>query len=610
MSGGWPGGRHPAGSSVVRMMIHNPVLPGFNPDPCIFRDAERYYIAVSTFEWMPGVRVYASDDLAHWRYETSILDSPRMAALAGNPAGGSIWAPSMRWHNGRYYLVYTDAKNVSRPYKDSYNYITWAEDIHGPWSDPVYLNGAGFDPTIFFDDDGSMYYAHKILDYRLPLGPEVEHAGGIVIQRMDPETFALMGEPRKVFTGTKADKTEGPQIYKRDGWYYLIVAEGGTGWNHQITVTRSRSIWGPYEADPNTPLLTSKDDPALPFQCAGHGSLVESFSGDWYMAHLMTRPLPDKGSVAVAPRPAPLGRETSLQRVEWTDDGWLRLAHGGHHPAVDVPAPQSAPILRTEPSSGQSAPVILSAEPSIGRPAPVILSGARTGEVEGSLTSPHQSAFHDDFTAPCLDLAHWNTLREMPGDWLTCGGAQGNAAQSGGAQESALVIRGGASPRSGFDQHLVGIRRTDHDFEACVDMAYMPGMFLNAAGMLLYLDVTRYLFLAATCDFDGNPVIGLLEDRNGEFSLVGDFQPWSGSGRLTMRVRGALADFLVTDDGLVDSAGSAGPAESRVVAKDVDAGFLAGGFTGDFIALDCVDQNVRNATAATFRHFTYRPITA
>ena len=583
------------------MMIHNPVLPGFNPDPCIFRDAERYYIAVSTFEWMPGVRVYASDDLAHWRYETSILDSPRMAALAGNPAGGSIWAPSMRWHNGRYYLVYTDAKNVSRPYKDSYNYITWAEDIHGPWSDPVYMNGAGFDPTIFFDDDGSMYYAHKILDYRLPLGPEVEHAGGIVIQRMDPETFALMGEPRKVFTGTKADKTEGPQIYKRDGWYYLIVAEGGTGWNHQVTVTRSRSIWGPYEADPNTPLLTSKDDPALPFQCAGHGSLVESFGGDWYMAHLMTRPLPDKGSVAVAPRPAPLGRETSLQRVEWTDDGWLRLAHGGHHPAPSV-------ILSTEPLSGQPGGLSVGeGSRRQGGDGPA-QPDTDKGEVEGSLTSPSRLAFHDDFTASCLDPAHWNTLREMPGDWLTCGSAQGNAAQSGGAQggaqEGALVICGGASPRSGFDQHLVGIRRTDHDFEACVDMTYMPGMFLNAAGMLLYLDVTRYLFLAATCDFDGNPVIGLLEDRNGEFSLVGDFQPWSGSGRLTMRVRGALADFLVTDDG------SVGSAEPRVVAKDVDAGFLAGGFTGDFIALDCVDQNVRNATAATFRHFAYRPITA
>ncbi|KHF37249.1 Beta-xylosidase [Paenibacillus sp. P1XP2] len=229
-------------------------------------------------------------------------------------------------------------KSTKRPFKDAHNYLITASSLEGPWSEPVYLNSSGFDPSLFHDEDGRKWLLNALWDYRITEGNK---SSGIVIQEYDPGQRRLVGKPHKLFDCTWLKKTEAPHIYKRGGYYYLITAEGGTGAGHAVTVARSKELLGPYEVDPLNPMLTSRERPELALQCAGHGSLVQTPAGEWYMAHLCTRPV--EGQYAI------LGRETALQQVYWDDAGWLRLTGGGSAPRTEVPAPQGVKVPeRTE----------------------------------------------------------------------------------------------------------------------------------------------------------------------------------------------------------------------------------------------------------------------
>ncbi len=303
-------------------MIRNPVLPGFHPDPSFVRVGEDYYIANSTFEWLPGVPIHHSRDLVHWRLIGHALPN---LDLRGIQDSGGVWAPSLSYADGQFWLVYTTLRTcgAGRPFKDILIFLTTAPDILGPWSEPVFLNSIGFDPSLFHDDDGRKWLVNMLWDFR----KDHNRFAGIVVQEYDHRQRKLVGPMTNVLA--KPVLTEGPNIYKRDGWYYLMMAEGGTGWNHGISMARSRSITGPYELDPQESLLTARDDPTIPLQKAGHGELVETPSGDWYLAHLASRPVgPHRRCI--------LGRETCIQKVEWRD-GWLRLAGGGTRPQVEVP---------------------------------------------------------------------------------------------------------------------------------------------------------------------------------------------------------------------------------------------------------------------------------
>src|SRR5690606_5463703 len=158
---------------------------------------------------------------------------------------------------------------------------------------------------------------------------------GILLQEYDPVAEKLVGPVKNIFKGTPHGLVEGPHLFKRDGWYYLTTAEGGTGYGHAVTMARSRSIDGPYELHPDTHIITSKDAPDAPLQRAGHGQIVETPDGTVYHTHLCSRPLPGL-------RRSPLGRETAIQKCVWGDDGWLRLEHGGPVPKLEVEAPASA----------------------------------------------------------------------------------------------------------------------------------------------------------------------------------------------------------------------------------------------------------------------------
>ncbi|MGF7047689.1 xylan 1,4-beta-xylosidase [Paenibacillus sp. DS2015] len=441
---------------MMNKMIKNPILRGFNPDPCILRVEETYYIVVSSFEWLPGVRVYQSQDLAHWEHCTDIITN--QVDLRGNPKNSSIWAPQLSYHDNLFYLLYTDVKSTKRPFKDAHNYLITAETIEGPWSEPVYLNSSGFDPSLFHDDDGRKWLLNALWDYRIVEGNK---SSGIVMQEYDSQQQRLVGEPIKLFDCTPLKKTEAPHIYKRNGYYYLITAEGGTGTGHAVTVARSKHLLGPYEVDPQNPMLTSRENPELTLQCAGHGSLTETPDGEWYMAHLCTRPL--EGEYAI------LGRETALQQVYWNEEGWLRLTAGGNTPQLEVPAPKGIFMDVQERSS----------------------------------------LFEDCFDGPELKKT-WNSLRILVNDsWCSLTKRPGF-----------LRLKAGESIQSLFEHHILAIRQSDMHFRAETALEYQPNSYLQMAGLLLYLNEDNYLYAYLSHEEGQGKVLRMMRCEADSFTLA------------------------------------------------------------------------------------------
>ena len=325
------------------LQIKNPVLPGFNADPSIIRVDDTYYIANSTFEWFPGVRLHESKDLVHWNLLPSALSTTTLLDMKGNPSSGGIWAPDLSYADGKFWLIYTDVKVTEGPFKDMINYLTTAEDIRGPWSDPIRVNGVGFDASLFHDDDGRKYLVQQTWDHR-----EYHHAfDGITVTEFDTETMKLKPETaRTIYAGTDVKLVEGPHLYKINGYYYLFAAQGGTVWTHQEVVARSKTLDAlSFETEPGDPFITNFDTPELEIQKQGHGALVETPGGEWYYASLCGRPWNHENESSIDPRGwCPLGRETAIQKVYWDEEGWPRI-EGGHGGKVLVDAPKNGRVI-------------------------------------------------------------------------------------------------------------------------------------------------------------------------------------------------------------------------------------------------------------------------
>ncbi|WP_326733203.1 glycoside hydrolase family 43 protein [Streptomyces phaeochromogenes] len=432
-------------------MLRNPVLRGFEPDPSILRVGEDYYLATSTFEWYPGVRIHHSRDLVNWRCLGGVLDDRRLLDLQGVPDSGGIWAPGLSYIDGLFHLVFTVVDTYGEGWKDVPNHLTTAPSIEGPWSDPVPLHARGFDTSFFTDEDGSSWLLNMRFDWR----PGHEAFAGIQLQRYDRAARRVTGEPRTIFRGTSIGVTEGPHLYRRDGWYYLVTAEGGTGYDHQTTVARSRSIDGPYETDPAGPMLTSRHSPSLELQKAGHCSLVETQYGQWYAAHITARPYGERGRCV-------LGRETALQPVEWSEDGWPRIAGG--IPAVEIPVPTLA-----------NAPV---PEP----PATDFFERPGLGPEWSTLRRPAAS--------------HW--VSPAPGRLRIVGG------QSAGSRRAPSLVA-----RRVTDQHCV--------FETRMD--FEPRTPDHLAGLTAYYNTRNWHYLHLTADDHDSPLLRLLSCEAGRLTL-------------------------------------------------------------------------------------------
>jgi xylan 1,4-beta-xylosidase len=461
--------------------IQNPILPGFFPDPSICRAGDDYYIANSSFEWFPGVPIHHSRDLVNWHFIGHALTRPSQLDLRGIADSGGVWAPSLSYADGQFWLIYTNIRTcgMGRPFKDIGIYLITAKEITGPWSEPIVLNSIGFDPSFFHDDDGRKWLLNMEWDFRKGRN----RFAGIVIQEYDLNSQKLVGPMTKILE--KKELTEGPNLYKRDGWYYLMLAEGGTGWNHGISMTRSKNILGPYELDLQTSVLTARGDATLELQKAGHGELVETKAGEWYLVHLASRPLktkaeinpasPDKSisAMAHAGHRCVLGRETCLQGVEWSKDNWLRLVTGGTSPQVELLAPKGL----------------------LPHPWPAIPA-------------------RDDFDLGKLDSC-WSTLRQLAHEnWLSLVERRGW-----------LRLFGRDSLFSLFEQSLI-VRRMQHfQFTAETCLEFLPTHFTQMAGLICYYDTRQHYYLRVTHDEKLGKVLGLTLTDDGVYDelAVGQF---------------------------------------------------------------------------------------
>lgn len=315
-------------TSASGSFIQNPILKGFNPDPSIVRVADDYYIATSTFEWYPGVQIHHSKDLIHWRLAIRPLNRASQLDLRGNGDSCGVWAPCLTYADGLFWLVYSDVKRREGNFKDVHNYVVTAPRVEGPWSDPVYLNSSGFDASLFHDDDGRKWLVNLVWDHRA----RPTKFGGILLQEYDALAQQLVGQAYNIFPGSPLGKTEGPHLYKRGDFYYLVTAEGGTGYGHAVTMARAKTITGPYELHPQRHIVTSRGFPDAELQRAGHGDLVETQAGETYLVHLAGRPI-------AGLQRCPRGRETAIQKMQWDDDGWLRTCGAPQEPLMQVPAP-------------------------------------------------------------------------------------------------------------------------------------------------------------------------------------------------------------------------------------------------------------------------------
>lgn len=523
--------------------IINPILPGFNPDPSILRVGDDYYIATSTFEWFPGVQIHHSRDLKNWHLLTRPLKRISQLNMIGNPISCGVWAPCLTYDKGTFYLIYTDVKSFMSNYKDTHNYLVTAENITEDWSEPIYLNSSGFDPSLFHDDDGRKWLVQMQWDYRVVPKGKSRHKC-IIIQEYSEKEKTLIGFVTRIYDGTCLKTIEAPHIYKKDGYYYLMCAEGGTWHNHAVTVARSKSLLGPYETDPKNPMLTSVDDPLNPLQKAGHASIVETQNGEWYMVHLCGRPIPNKGRCT-------LGRETAIQRIVWKD-GWIRLINGGSHPEIEVEAPN----LKEQPWE--------------------------------------KEPYRDDFNGEKLNI-NWQTLRIPLGeDILTLKERPGF-----------LRLYGRESLRSHHIQALVARRWQSFKFTSETCLEFEPESFQQMAGLVCLYDTENYYYLRVSCNDSYKKSLGIIMAENNSYrEPVGgedeiDITGW-GKVYLKVKVNYDSMQFYYSSNG-IEWGKIGGILDASILSDETCKNGL---FTGSFVGLCCQDLSGR-CIHADFDYFDY-----
>ncbi|WEG14713.1 glycoside hydrolase family 43 protein [Pullulanibacillus sp. KACC 23026] len=306
--------------------FQNPILPGFYPDPSICRVNEDYYLVTSSFAYYPGVPIFHSRDLVNWEQIGHVLDRPSQLSLDGQRQSRGIFAPTLRFSNGIYYMITTNVDAGG-------NFLVTATDPAGPWSEPYFLDAPGIDPSLFFDDDGKVYY---IGTRPAPEGVKYDGNWEIWLQELDLQTMRLVGDSVGLWRGALREVIwpEGPHLYKVNGKYYLLISEAGTGHHHAVSIARSESVTGPYIGNPGNPVLThrhlGKDYPVVN---VGHCDLVETQNGEWWAVGLASR--------IYGGYFRNLGRETFLIPVTW-EDGWPIFSPGTGKVEMTYPIPNLA----------------------------------------------------------------------------------------------------------------------------------------------------------------------------------------------------------------------------------------------------------------------------
>ena len=279
----------------------NPIIPGYHPDPSVCRVGDTFYLVNSSFQYFPGVPVFQSKDMVHWQQIGNVLDRESQLPLKGASSWLGIYAPTIRYHEGTYYMITTNVGNGG-------NFMVTAKAPRGPWSEPIWLKQQGIDPSLYFEN-GKCYMVSNPGD-------------AIWLCEINPKTGEQLTESKQLWQGDGGRYPEGPHIYKKDGYYYLLISEGGTELAHRLTIARSKKIDGPYESNPANPILTncSRLGQSMQIQGTGHGDFVQAKDGSWWMTFLAYRNY--GGSYHH------LGRETYLAPVEWKKGEWP-VVNGG-----------------------------------------------------------------------------------------------------------------------------------------------------------------------------------------------------------------------------------------------------------------------------------------
>jgi alpha-N-arabinofuranosidase len=485
----------------MTLYADNPVLPGCFPDPSVCRVGQDFYLAGSSFEFLPGIPLHHSRDLAHWRPIGHAVDRPGQLALDGVRPSGGLYAPTLRHAAGRFHLVCTLVDGFGA----SGNFLMSADDPAGAWSDPVWIPQApGFDPSLFFDDDGSVYL----------LGTRQTDSAGhteIWLRTLDLATGRLDGPDHVLFRGALHDAVwaEGPHLYRYDGLYYLVLAEGGTDHGHAVTVARSRHVTGPYENHPRNPVLTHRHlGLAYPVSGVGHADLVDTPGGDWYALVL--------GSRMYGGRYANLGRETFVARVVW-EGGW---------------------------------PVV---NPGVGR----LEERAEIGLTPYPWPSDDPV---DHFDSKTLG-PQWNTLRAPGGEAVSL-------TERPGHLRLRLLPQTLAEPAT----PAFVCRRQQHiDFAAETALDFEPAAAGEAAGLAILQNPDNHLTALVTRDEEGGKVIRLTERRAGAETVRAELPAREGPVRIGVQARGQEYTLYCVQP--PDGRRELGTVEGRFLSSQAAGGF-------------------------------------
>lgn len=460
--------------------IQNPVIAGMAPDPSILRAGDNYYLATSTFHWQPAIQFFKSPDLVNWKLVGHGLTKDEVDLRGTNTPGG-IWAPNLSYDpaSKRYWLTYSHMQNMAGREFNASTYTRWAKQVEGPWSAPIYLTSIGFDPSLYHEN-GKHYLA--ILEWETRQG--FQAPGTIVIAEVNLPSGKVKEWHRITHGFTTRGCVEAPQLYHHGDYYYLILASGGTGYGHGVEIGRAKKLFGPYEPDPTgEPIVTSQPahlfslgdpdaghyemyNPHSRMQKAGHGSLVETPEGEVYLAHLMSRPLPGT-------KLNPLGRETALQKMTWTADGWLTMADGSNLAKMSVPAPKGTEVMQ----------------------------------------APDRFDLNEDFRASTLSPEFMTPYHQPQGDWLD------NAAAG------KLKIYGRNSLFSQYEPAIVATRASSLDYRVTTKVHFAPNHYSQSAGLGLYYDANNWLYLRLCLSNDEQQL--LLRPLQAKLGQRIDFRDWA-----------------------------------------------------------------------------------
>jgi xylan 1,4-beta-xylosidase len=525
--------------------ITNPILKGFNPDPSIVRVDDDYYIATSTFEWFPGVQIHHSADLQNWTLISRPLSRLSQLDMKGVPDSCGVWAPCLSHHNGKFYLVYSSVKSFAGVWKDTPNYLVTADDISGEWSDPVFLSAVGFDGSLFHDDDGKKWYLSMIIDHR-----RGKMFGGITIREYDADTNNLTGRLYHIFNGSSLGLTEGPHLYKKDGYYYLLTAEGGTEYGHAATIARSRDITGPYEVSPYHPFISTKDNKNYYLQKCGHADMVQTKEGNWLSVFLTARPLTPRGLCI-------LGRETAIETVDWPENDWPVLGSGTSVPRVEIP----------------------------------VLTLSKNGH--------YHTVQKDDFNDAALNINFQSLRIPVTEDWASLKTRAGF-----------VTLYGRESLSSFNEQSLLARRMQSLKIEASTCIDFTPVTFQQMAGLVCYYNTAHFHYLHVTANDDGQRCLQIITHDHFEHIEAYE-QPLllTNTGLIFLKavLNGADLQFYyaIKEDEWIKAGAvlNAGILSDDYVRDGGDRYRPA--FTGAFVGICCQDLS-GNKIPAAFDWFNYQ----